>query len=130
MGAWGSAFSAITRFAVIKRAESRLSEWFEDRDDGLELNNGEVNFSDVSLNFEDRAIFDNFELHFKSDLIYIIKGENGAGKSTVFKLITGLINADSGQILISFYIFRRRILSFLLRQTSFTICYSVTIYRM
>ncbi len=98
LGAWGSAFSAITRFAVIKRAESRLSEWFDDRDDGLELNNGEVNFSDVCLKFEDRAIFDNFELHFKSGLIYIIKGENGAGKSTVFKLITGLINADSGQI--------------------------------
>ena len=37
-------------------------------------------------------------MHFKSGLIYIIKGENGAGKSTVFKLITGLINADSGQI--------------------------------
>lgn len=53
---------------------------------------------DMSLNFGDRAIFNDVSITFKDkDRIGLI-GKNGAGKTTLFKLINKQINPDSGVI--------------------------------
>lgn len=63
----------------------------------------EVEFKDVSFKYPntDKYVIKNlnFKIH-KGEKIAIV-GENGAGKSTIIKLITGLFKPTSGQILIN-----------------------------
>lgn len=63
----------------------------------------EVEFKDVSFKYPntDKYVIKNlnFKIH-KGEKLAIV-GENGAGKSTIIKLITGLFKPTSGQILIN-----------------------------
>ncbi|MDO4343248.1 MAG: ABC transporter ATP-binding protein [Eubacteriales bacterium] len=58
----------------------------------LEMRNVEKRFGGV------RAI-DNFSLKVEPGAIYGLIGPNGAGKTTIFNTITGIYQADAGQIL-------------------------------
>lgn len=56
-------------------------------DNIIELNN-------VSFSYDDKKIFENFNLTIKSGTFTSIIGPNGSGKSTLMKLIVGLYKAD------------------------------------
>lgn len=45
-----------------------------------------------------RKIFDNFSFDFKPGGIYAVEGETGVGKSTMIRLILGLLKPESGHI--------------------------------
>lgn len=49
-------------------------------------------------NGEEKVIFDNLNLEFKKGKNYIITGANGCGKSTLAKIIMGIIPIQSGKI--------------------------------
>lgn len=70
---------------------------------GVEIQNvNSIVFDAVELSFsEERNVFDNlsFELH-KGDNV-LIKGENGSGKSSVLKMIAGLVKPTKGTIQIN-----------------------------
>ena len=48
---------------------------------------------------EDKVIFEDFDLNIRRNQFILIRGGNGTGKSTLLKLIKGLIKPNSGQII-------------------------------
>ena len=60
-----------------------------------------VTVSDVSLKFGERVLFKDVNLKFTPGNCYGIIGANGAGKSTFLKVLSGELEHDSGQIIIS-----------------------------
>lgn len=57
----------------------------------------------LSKKYKNKIILNNFNLLLKDGEILLISGENGCGKSTLLKMISTLINYDSGKISISDY---------------------------
>ncbi len=104
-------FSSIPRFAVIRQAQGRLLEWYDVAEDSkipemagtgnervsLGSEDG-ITLSDVWLSFQDKEIYHGVTAHFPSRGLCLIKGANGIGKSTLFKLIIGLIPAGRGSV--------------------------------
>ena len=60
-----------------------------------------VEFQNVSLSYGNRLILDNINFKINKGQIFGMLGPNGVGKSTIFNLITGLINPQHGKILIN-----------------------------
>ena len=63
----------------------------------------EIEFNDVSFKYQntDQYIFKNLDFKINKGERLAIVGINGAGKSTLVKLMTGLFDATSGEILIN-----------------------------
>jgi phospholipid/cholesterol/gamma-HCH transport system ATP-binding protein len=57
-----------------------------------------VAFEDVSLAFDDNVILDGISFELLPGRMKIVLGASGAGKSTILRLILGLLKPDSGQI--------------------------------
>tara|TARA_Y100000590_G_C15653946_1_gene989880 strand:+ start:299 stop:1075 length:777 start_codon:yes stop_codon:yes gene_type:complete len=55
----------------------------------------------ISLKFGRKIILDNLNLQLNNGQILGLLGPNGVGKSTIFNLITGLVSADFGSIIIN-----------------------------
>tara|TARA_B100000900_G_scaffold334348_1_gene295641 strand:- start:1924 stop:2700 length:777 start_codon:yes stop_codon:yes gene_type:complete len=60
--------------------------------------NSLIEFKNVSLSYGNRLILDNINFNINEGQIFGILGPNGVGKSTIFNLITGIINPKNGQI--------------------------------
>jgi lipopolysaccharide export system ATP-binding protein len=60
--------------------------------------NALIEFENVSLAYGNRLILDNINFKINEGQIFGMLGPNGVGKSTIFNLITGLINPKSGKI--------------------------------
>lgn len=54
----------------------------------------------VDMTFEERAVFQNLSCSFERGRITVILGGSGAGKSTVLRLIAGLVHPRKGRILV------------------------------
>ena len=63
--------------------------------------NSIIEFENVSLSYGDRLILDNISFKINEGQIFGMLGPNGVGKSTIFNLITGLINPKNGKIKIN-----------------------------
>lgn len=59
-----------------------------------------IEFRDVCLSFDDKLILDNISLSVRRGECKMILGRSGGGKSTIIRLILGLLKPDSGRILI------------------------------
>lgn len=59
-----------------------------------------IEFRNVYKSFDDEMVLKDVSFAIKRGETKIILGESGSGKSTILKLILGLIRPDSGQILI------------------------------
>jgi lipopolysaccharide export system ATP-binding protein len=60
-----------------------------------------IEFNNVTLSYGKRLILDSINFKINEGQIFGMLGPNGVGKSTIFNLITGLINTGSGQIKIN-----------------------------
>ena len=60
-----------------------------------------IEFNNVTLSYGKRLILDSINFKINEGQIFGMLGPNGVGKSTIFNLITGLINTSSGQIKIN-----------------------------
>ena len=60
-----------------------------------------LEFKDISLSYGNRLILDNLSFKINEGQIFGMLGPNGVGKSTIFNLITGLINPNNGKIKIN-----------------------------
>jgi thiamine transport system ATP-binding protein len=56
---------------------------------------------DVSIRFAERAVLDNVSLHVDDGEIIAILGPSGAGKSTLLRIIAGLLQPDSGRVVLN-----------------------------
>ena len=63
--------------------------------------NSIIEFENVSLAYGNRLILDNINFKINESQIFGMLGPNGVGKSTIFNLITGLINPKDGKIKIA-----------------------------
>ena len=63
--------------------------------------NSIIEFKNISLAYGNRLILDNINFKINEGQIFGMLGPNGVGKSTIFNLITGLINPKSGAIKIA-----------------------------
>ena len=63
--------------------------------------NSIFNFEKISLAYGNRLILDNISFKINEGQIFGMLGPNGVGKSTIFNLITGLINPNNGKIKIT-----------------------------
>ena len=60
-----------------------------------------IEFENISLAYGNRLILDNINFKINEGQIFGMLGPNGVGKSTIFNLITGLINPGTGKIKIA-----------------------------
>lgn len=59
-----------------------------------------IEFRDVVLSFDDRVILDHLSFRVLKGETKIILGGSGGGKSTIIKLVLGLLKPDSGRIFV------------------------------
>jgi phospholipid/cholesterol/gamma-HCH transport system ATP-binding protein len=59
-----------------------------------------IEFRDVHLSFDDRKILNGLSFKVKHGETKIVLGRSGGGKSTLIKLVLGLLKPDSGQIFV------------------------------
>lgn len=96
-----SLFSSIPNFAIAKTAEGRIMEWENDRTaQEQKPDSSEIWFKDVTYVHGEKTIFQEFNHIFHEDGVTVIKGENGIGKSTLLKLILGLLVPQQGSVTI------------------------------
>ena len=60
-----------------------------------------IEFENISLSYGNRLILDNINFKINESEIFGMLGPNGVGKSTIFNLITGLVNPKNGKIKIN-----------------------------
>jgi len=53
----------------------------------------------LARTFADEVLFENITIHIQENSRIAIVGRNGTGKSTILKMINGIVNYDSGDIL-------------------------------
>ena len=90
------ATASIDRLEELEKAEgrSKMEDGRSKRDDGG------IRFEDVSFRYAkgDREILNHFTHEFKPSTKTAIMGETGIGKTTVFRLILGLIQPTEGKV--------------------------------
>src|SRR5262245_18869707 len=57
-----------------------------------------IRLRDVWMAFEDRAVFSGLSCDFPPGEISVVLGPSGVGKSTLLRLIAGLVRADRGVV--------------------------------
>lgn len=95
---------------IVKSAMGSLKSVFETIDSHLSdnsfhkplLNVENIKFDNVSFAYnKERPIISKFSYTFNKGNIYKIVGRNGEGKSTIFKMIKGIIEATNGSIYVN-----------------------------
>jgi len=64
---------------------------------------GNISFSSIEFSYNERKIFDDFNLTIKQGMNIAFVGESGSGKSTIVKLLIGLLHPDEGIITVDGY---------------------------
>ena len=67
---------------------------------GKRLGSAMIQFTDVSLRFGDRQILEKFSMTVPFGETLAILGGSGAGKTTLLRLIEGLVQPDTGSIMV------------------------------
>lgn len=104
---WGQEHNFITAASKQKQAD-RLKETLEKPEDLPEVikftfrakeggANDVLTAKGLSKSFDGTAVFTNAELDIKKNTTTFILGENGCGKTTLLKILTGEYQADSGE---------------------------------
>ena len=103
-----SIFETIPSFAVARTADRRMAALYQETcgavapgDSGQsQARETGIRLDDVSYSFGDRQILSRVRLSIPVGQISVIRGANGMGKSTLLKLILGMLIPDTGVITI------------------------------
>lgn len=92
---------AISQLSVAEIAVKRLTEWTPGTGSGeSSLRGGDIQVNRLGFSYGEADISREISVEFSGEAISVIKGENGIGKSTLLRLITGLIPSEEGSVLI------------------------------
>src|SRR5688572_31627168 len=81
---------------VSEDAQESTFREVDDRDRAIPA----IEFRNVVLAFDDRVILDRLSFRVMKGETKIILGGSGGGKSTIIKLVLGLLKPDEGQVLV------------------------------
>lgn len=96
-----SIFSLIPEFGVVKTAEKRMAEWFDaEKKQEKVIGNAQIELSDVSFFYNEKRMYQHINVVFDCEKINVVQGANGIGKSTLFRMITGLLCCNEGKIMV------------------------------
>lgn len=94
-------------YKLNKITVKRYIDLLDTKDDGNLLSgrkmkslSGEIELKNVSFSYDSRAVIQNLNLKIPQSSSVALVGETGSGKSTIIKLIMGLVKAQKGQILV------------------------------
>ncbi|MDX2281708.1 MAG: energy-dependent translational throttle protein EttA [Saprospiraceae bacterium] len=79
-----------------REKENKLELWIPG---GPRLGDLVIQTKNISKSFGDRILFENVNLDIPKNAIVGIIGPNGVGKSTLFKILTGREQADTGEVI-------------------------------
>ena len=57
-----------------------------------------IEVKNMSKNFENKSLFNNFSLEIEANTIHALVGPNGSGKTSLLRLLTGLYEKDCGEV--------------------------------
>lgn len=57
-----------------------------------------ISLKDISKNFGSKKLLQNFSLDFESGKTHVLLGSSGSGKSTIIRIVMGLIRPNSGEV--------------------------------
>ena len=101
-GAIKASFAIIKDLAVSKTAESRLNDELSYEAEPSDLiENGDITITGLSYSYEEQAIFKNLDMSVEGSRLIVIKGSNGGGKTTLLRLIAGVLGYEKGEIRIN-----------------------------
>lgn len=83
-----------------ERHEEHEEAFLEQPTDNIERVTPAIEFKDVHLAFDDKVILNGISFIVRQGETKVVLGGSGGGKSTIIKLILGLLQPDEGQILI------------------------------
>lgn len=93
------------QYKLDKVAFARYTEFLDAKEDihltqGIAASEikGDISFSEVGFSYNERRIFDNFNLNIEQGKSTAFVGESGSGKSTAVKLLVGLLHPREGHI--------------------------------
>ncbi|MDO8516717.1 MAG: ABC transporter ATP-binding protein [Nanoarchaeota archaeon] len=81
---------------------SKIGQEVKDKSDAkiVKINDGEIEFKNVSFDYGKRKIFENFSLKIPKNMKVALVGHSGSGKSTLVKLLYRFYDINHGKILI------------------------------
>ena len=57
-----------------------------------------IEVKNMSKNFENKKLFNNFSLEIEENTVHALVGPNGSGKTSLLRILTGLYEEDGGQV--------------------------------
>ncbi|CAN5726365.1 ABC transporter ATP-binding protein [soil metagenome] len=90
----------IDTVALSDQHEEREETFLEQPTDNIERVIPAIEFVDVHLAFDDTVILDGISFTVRQGETKVVLGGSGGGKSTIIKLILGLLHPDSGKVYI------------------------------
>ena len=79
--------------------EEKIPEDYDGTDPGKTIDS--IEFRNVSFAYKDAPVLSNLNMKFEGDKTYALVGHNGAGKSTIIKLLLRFYDPTQGEILLN-----------------------------
>jgi len=79
--------------------KERIPEDYDGADPGVKIES--IQFKNVSFAYKDVKVLSNLNMEFKDGLTYALVGHNGAGKSTIIKLLLRFYDPTEGEIFLN-----------------------------
>ena len=57
-----------------------------------------IEVKNMSKNFENKRLFNNFSIEIEANTVHALVGPNGSGKTSLLRLLTGLYEKDGGEV--------------------------------
>ena len=96
-----SALASAERLIEIENGENDIPSLTDDKLCLAKQNFSGIQVNNITFAYKDETILENCNFEAKKGQITAITGESGSGKSTIFKVILGLFEAQEGNITIS-----------------------------